>query len=107
MHPARAFSVVLAVALLTGAAGCSPKSPPPAAPDGPVEAASAPVSRDSAVMSARQDAYYRYGELAGGGVDVQRRGGFWIIELRRAQGGGLRYAISANDGSIRQRSTFQ
>jgi hypothetical protein len=107
MHPFRTFPVALAAALLAGATGCSSATPTPAAPDAPAEAAGAPVTRDSAVLSARQDAYYRYGEVAGGGVDVQRSGGFWIIELRRAQGGGLRYAISANDGSIRQRSTFQ
>jgi hypothetical protein len=105
MHIYRSFSVLLAAALLAGAAGCSSAARAPLAPEDEAEDLS--VSRETAEASARQDAYYRYGELAGGGVDVQRRGGFWIIELRNAHGGGLRYAISADDGSIRERTTFQ
>ena len=30
-----------------------------------------------------------------------------VVELRAADGKGMRYAISAADGSIRQRSVFQ
>ena len=90
-------------AVLLGIAGCIASAPPPVA----TETRWVGVNRDNAVASARDDAHRRYGELVTGDVDVQRRGGCWIVELRRSNGGGLRYAISAQDGSIRERSTFQ
>lgn len=90
--------VFAAIALATG---CQ------AATNEPAAAPERSVTREEAVASARQDAYLRYGAVAAGEAQVQRRGVFWVVELHRPEGGGLSYAISAQDGSIRQRSTFQ
>lgn len=95
--------VVLAAALLAGAAGCSSAAAPPADPS---EDRADPLTREAALASARQDAYQRFGARTEG-MGTHRRGDYWVIELRREDGGGLRYAISAEDGSIRERSTFQ
>jgi hypothetical protein len=35
------------------------------------------------------------------------RGGYWVVELHATNGYGLRYAISARDGSIRERGMVQ
>jgi len=65
------------------------------------------VNRAGAIQSARQDASRSYGDGWVTAVDAQYRSGFWVVELRAASGGGVRYSISARDGSIRERNTFQ
>src|SRR5262245_19597370 len=95
-----AFALVAALA----AAGCHSSAPANA----PTEAASPrALTREAAIASARQDAYMRFGEVAPSAVQAERRGEFWVVELRRSDGAAVSYAISAEDGSIRQRSTIQ
>ncbi len=98
----------LVFALLTaaGLAGCDAQKPQPQAP-----AAASPssegVTRTTAIQNAQRDAAYRYSELPIARVDARRQGGFWVVELTTYTGPGLRYTISALDGSIRGRNMFQ
>lgn len=85
-------------------AGCDAPKPQAQAP---VAAASDSITRQSAIQSAERDARFRYAELAISRVDARRLGAFWVVELTSQTGSGLRYTISANDGSIRERNTFQ
>jgi len=45
--------------------------------------------------------------LWGGAAQAQLAGGYWLIELQAKSGYRLRYAISARDGSIRERAMVQ
>jgi hypothetical protein len=65
------------------------------------------LSRADAIASARKDASRSYGDGWDTQVNAQYRGGFWVVELHATSGYTLRYAISARDGSIRQRSMVQ
>lgn len=85
-------------------AGCDAQKPPAQAP---ASAASDSVTRATAIQFAQRDAAFRYSEVAIARVDARRHGGFWVVELTSQTGSGLRYTISANDGSIRERNTFQ
>src|SRR5262245_40104113 len=96
--------LVLAGLFALALAGCGASSTPDEARS-PSEAHD--VNRAGAIQSARQDASRSYGDGWIAAVDAQYRAGFWVVELRAANGAGIRYAISARDGSIRERNTFQ
>ncbi len=105
-HPFSSMKMlVVPVLLAAAAAGC--ESAPPARTSADAGEAARHVDRQAAIESARRDAALRFRELWVSGVDAQRMGAYWIVELHGANGGGLRYAISSQDGSIRQRSAFQ
>ncbi len=101
----RTFPVPLVLSAILAAAlgGCAASG---------VEEAREPVhqrelNRADAIASARQDAARSYGEGWGGQANAQYRSGYWVVELHAANGYGLRYAISASDGSIRERGMVQ
>jgi hypothetical protein len=94
------FSV--AALALVGAAGCATEAPARAP-----QTAMRSVGRGDAIAEAQQDAAQRFGERAAGVQQAMRVGGLWIVELHRQSGGTLRYAISTQDGSIRERNMFQ
>lgn len=84
-------------------AGCEAQKHEAQAPS----AAAADINRATAIQFARQDAAFRYSDLSVTRVDARRHGSFWVVELTSPAGSGLRYTISANDGAIRERNTFQ
>src|SRR5262245_36222766 len=98
------LALVLSALFVSALGGCASSSAQAGA-RAPSEARD--VSRAGAIASARQDAVRSYGDGWVAAVDAQLRGSFWVVELRSANGAGLRYAISARDGSIRERNTFQ
>jgi hypothetical protein len=95
--------LVLAVVLAAFACGC--EAQPAAGVRAPAEAAL--VTRDVAIRTARSDAAARFGSNWIAYVAAQNLGRFWLVELRAESGAGVRYAISTNDGSIRERNLFQ
>jgi hypothetical protein len=97
--------LLVAAALGCGALGCEGQTPAARSPS--EEAGSRQLGREAAVQSARQDAWLRYREIPVSEVGAQLLGGFWIVELRAPNGSGLRYAISTEDGTIKQRNLFQ
>lgn len=99
--PVRAL---LLVTLSLGLAACGAERGNSA---GPTEAAPAEVSRELAVKTARSDAASHFQALSVAATDAHQTGPYWVVELRAPNGGGLRYAISRQDGSIRQRASFQ
>jgi hypothetical protein len=106
MKPSR-FSPTLLLSLVTAlglsALGCAASGAPEAnAPGSPRE-----LNRADAIASARQDAASNYGDGWGGEAQAQLAGGYWVIELHAKTGYRLRYAISAHDGTIRERSMAQ
>lgn len=94
------FALVLSLAPLAGCASTVDEDPNTAAT--PRE-----LSRTDAIASARQDASRSYGNDWGAAPVAQYRGGYWVIELHARSGYTLRYAISARDGSIRERNMVQ
>lgn len=98
------LALLLSALLAPALAACSAASTPDEA-RAPGETRD--LTRAGAIQSARQDATRSYGDGWIAQVDAHYRGGFWMVELRAASGAGLRYAISARDGSIRERNTFQ
>jgi hypothetical protein len=74
---------------------------------GAVQAAPAEVSREVAVKTAQSDAATHFLAPSVNATKAQRTGPYWVVELRTPSGSGLRYAISRQDGSIRQRDSFQ
>jgi hypothetical protein len=103
-YPAAILSLVLSTLGVPLLGAC-------AAATGPEDThASAPpreLSRADAIASARQDATRSYGDGWAAQVDAQYQGGFWVVELQARSGYRLRYAISARDGSIRERNMIQ
>ncbi|MFO0593532.1 MAG: hypothetical protein U0441_38685 [Polyangiaceae bacterium] len=93
--------LVLAAAASTG---CDAQKP---AAQSPVVASHEAISRSDAIQNAQRDAAFRYAEVSVVRVDARRLGAYWVVELAAANGSGLRYTISAHDGSIRERNTFQ
>ena len=83
--------------------GCEAQKPQAQAPVASADS----VNRAMAIQFAQRDAAFRYAEMPIARVDARRHGGFWVVELTSQTGSGLRYTISANDGSIRERNTFQ
>jgi starvation-inducible outer membrane lipoprotein len=98
--------VVLAVALASLACGCDAQ-PAAVGVRAPASAEVAQVTRDAAIRTARSDATVRFGGNWITYVDAQNLGRYWVVELRAQSGAGVRYAISTNDGSIRERNLFQ
>jgi hypothetical protein len=99
-----AFVIVLSAVLTSALGGCASTSTPDEA-RAPAQARE--VSRADAIASARQDASRSYGDGWGTRADAQYSGGYWVVELHASTGYRLRYAISARDGSIRERSMAQ
>jgi len=100
-HSAR---ILLAAALALDLSACASSSSSPAPP---ADAARAGVTREMAVNTARSDAAVHFQAPSVSHVAAQPMGTYWLVELRTPSGEGLRYAISRQDGSIRQRSSFQ
>jgi hypothetical protein len=65
------------------------------------------LNRADAIASAKEDALQNYGAGWGSRIDASYQGGFWVVELSAQSGYKLRYAISARDGSIRERNMIQ
>jgi hypothetical protein len=65
------------------------------------------VSRELAVNTARSDAARHFQVISVADTAAHQAGPYWVVELRTQSGRGLRYAISRQDGSIRQRASFQ
>jgi hypothetical protein len=97
-----ALALVLSAAAL---AGCEPQKPAVTAAPAPVQQEG--LDRTAAIQHAQRDAAFRYAEVQIAHIDARRQGGFWVVELTSPTGSGLRYTISAQDGSIRQRNLFQ
>jgi hypothetical protein len=100
--PCRTLALLLGLALLSG---CEAQKPP----SSPQQAQAQPdsITRATAIQSAQRDAAFRYSEVRVARVDARRQGGFWVVELTSMTGSGVRYTISALDGSIRERNMFQ
>jgi len=97
------FTLVLSILLAATVCGCAASAPDEArGPAQPHE-----LNRADAIASARQDASHSYGDGWGAQANAQYRSGYWVVELRASNGYGLRYAISASDGSIRERGMVQ
>jgi hypothetical protein len=94
------LSSILAVALGACAASSAPE-------EARVPSPARELNRAAAIASARQDASRSYGDGWGTQADAQYRGGYWVVELQASSGYRLRYAISARDGSIHERSMIQ
>lgn len=99
----KSLPVVVAV-VASLACGCGAEPAPKAPPSTEV---AREVTRDVAIRLARSDAALRFGGSSFTSVAAQNLGRFWVVELRAQTGAGVRYAISANDGTIRERSLFQ
>ena len=95
-------AIALAILAATFACGCQAEPAPRTAP--PVQAE---MNRNAAIHAARSDAVARFGDGWIAWTSAHQLGRYWVVELRAHDGKGLRYAISTNDGSIRQRSVFQ
>lgn len=74
---------------------------------GAPQAEPAEVSREVAVKTAQSDAATHFQAPSVNATNARRTGPYWVVELRTPNGTGLRYAISRQDGSIRQRDSFQ
>jgi hypothetical protein len=99
--PARALSFFL-FSLGVSACGAAEATSRGPAPSEPPE-----VSRELAVDMARSDAARHFQVLSVVDTAAHQAGRYWVVELRTQSGRGLRYAISRQDGSIRQRASFQ
>jgi len=95
------IAATLLAASAVCAAGCA------ATPDASAPSAQRDLTRSDAIASARDDARRSYGTEWGSHVDARYSAGFWVIDLYAPSGYRLRYAISARDGSIRQRNMLQ
>lgn len=102
----RIVGSLLFLSILALAAGCAPAQTASSAAVSPSREAAArdTVSRTTAIQNAQRDAAFRYAEVQVARVDARRHGDFWVVELTSASGSGLRYTISAHDGSIRERN---
>ena len=98
-----ALALVLSIIPAVALGGCAASTPEEARAPAPVRE----LSRADAIASARQDASRSYGQGWGAEADAQYHGGYWVVELQASNGYRLRYAISARDGSIRERSMVQ
>jgi hypothetical protein len=101
----------LCCTILAFACGCedepAPRAPSSSASRPPSAAADGGITRDVAVSMARRDAAAHFQGFGVTFTNVQPAGRFWVVELRGNGGGGLHYAISKDDGSIRERSMVQ
>jgi hypothetical protein len=103
-RPMQILRVMAPLAALLLAAACDDSAPPPRTADA---AAVRDIDRDAAIATAWQDASANFPGRPMTQIGAHRLGSVWVVELQAAAGGGLRYAISAHDGTIRQRNTFQ
>ncbi len=103
-HLAGLIPLLFSLLAAAGLAGCDAQKPQPQVP---AAASQDGVTRTAAIQNAQRDAAFRYAELPIARVDARRLGGFWVVELTSNTGPGLRYTISALDGSIRERNMFQ
>lgn len=87
------------------AVGCAPPKPASNTAEAPAQREA--VTRNTAIQNAQRDAAFRYAEVQVARVEAHKQGAFWVVELMSPTGSGLRYTISAHDGSIRGRNTFQ
>ena len=101
--PARALLIFVFSLVSPALAGCGAE----ATSAGAAHAEPAEVSRESAVNTARSDAATHFQVTSLASADAHRTGPYWVVDLRTANGVGLRYAISRQDGSIRQRGNVQ
>ncbi len=97
------LTLVLSAILAAALGGCAASPPDEARAPAPLRE----LNRADAIASARQDASRSYGDGWDKQADAQYRSGYWVVELHAASGYGLRYAISASDGSIRERGMVQ
>lgn len=94
-------SALLAVPVL----GCEAE-PPPRAPD--AASAEPEITRDVAVKMARTDAATRFRDFGTVSfANAQSLGRYWVVELHATSGQGLRYAISRNDGAVKERTMIR
>jgi len=96
---------ILIPALVVAALACGCETAP--APRAPSPAEPPEITRDVAVDMARRDAAVHFRELGVSLANVQRAGRFWVIEFRGPGGRGVHYAISRNDGAIKERTVVQ
>jgi hypothetical protein len=95
LNPATlALAPLLALALALGGCAATPEAQGPEVRE---------LRRADAIATAQRDATRRFGDGYSSRVEAQYSGGFWVVDLRTADGAGLHYAISARDGSIRER----
>jgi hypothetical protein len=104
-HPSSAQALLIFFFSLVSPAlaGCGAE----ATSAGAAHAEPAEVSRESAVNTARSDAATHFLATSVASADAHMTGPYWVVDLRTANGVGLRYAISRQDGSIRQRGNVQ
>ena len=77
------------------------------APNGPAQVAEREMSRDQAIDEARYDAAASLRLVDVANVQAMRSGAFWVVDLTGQRGEGVHYAITASDGSIRERRVLQ
>jgi hypothetical protein len=77
------------------------------APRAPTQAEAPEITKDVAIDMARRDIATHFRDLGVSFVNVQPVGRFWVLEFRGPSGHGLHYAISRNDGSIKERTVVQ
>ena len=65
------------------------------------------LNRSEAIASVRQDASRTYGSGSGTLINAHYANGYWVVELLASNGATLHYAISARDGTIRERAMMQ
>jgi hypothetical protein len=104
--PVPALAIVLSLLCAPALAGCMTSTGPEDA-RAPEQGPAREINRADAIASARKDALRSYGDGWGAQAQAQYRGGFWVVELHATTGYTLRYAISARDGSIHERSMAQ
>ena len=92
-------------ALLAAAFACGCETAP--APVAPSPTEPPEITKDIAVDMARRDAAARFRDLGVSFVNVQQAGRFWVVELRGPGGRGVHYAISRNNGAIKERTVVQ
>ncbi len=101
LHRSLSLALCLSVSSILGLMGCASTQEPQA------ELPTAEVGRNGAIAAAKSDAALRFAHLQITTINAHTNGPYWVVELKNADGAGLRYAISRTDGSIRQRSVFQ
>lgn len=97
------LALVLSILHAAALGGCGASTQEEAREPAPVRE----MNRADAIASARRDASRSYGEGWGAQANAQYHGGYWLVELQATNGYRLRYAISARDGSIRERGMVQ
>jgi hypothetical protein len=100
-HTSIVLAVLASACVLGGCAAQSSES------DGRVPTVVREMNRADAIASAREDALRNYGSGWGTQADARYQSGFWVVELSASTGYRLRYAISARDGTIRERGMVQ